>query len=211
MKALDLYCGAGGASMGLYRAGFDVTGIDINPQPHYPFKFIQGDALEADLSGYDLVWASPPCQRSSRMSNCRKGLASTYPQLIPQTRQKLLDWGGPWIIENVVGAPLNNPVMLCGAMFGLATYRHRLFESSIVLHTPPHPEHLTPSSKAGHWKPGTFISIAGHFAPIALAKQAMGIDWMNSNELAESIPPVYALHLSKQIHNMLQLKLACMD
>lgn len=197
-KALDLFCCAGGASMGLHRAGYEVTGVDIEPQPKYPFQFIQGDALQFDLAGFDFVWASPPCQRHSRMSSCREGLREKYPDLIAATREKLTKWGGDWIIENVIGAPLQNAVMLCGAMFGLETYRHRIFESSRVLFVPDHPKHTTPTSKAGHWKPGTFISVAGNCAPMQMARDAMGIDWMPRKNLVEAIPPVFSEHLAKQ-------------
>lgn len=200
MRALDLFCGAGGASNGIRRAGFRVSGVDITRQPHYPFEFRMGNALDADLSRYDFVWASPPCQRSSRMSGCRPGLRYKYDQLIPATREKLKSWGGPYIIENVVGAPLNGPVMLCGAMFGLKTYRHRMFESNMPLLVPDHPKHRVPTSKAGHWKPGTYISVAGNCAPIAMAREAMGIDWMTRSELTEAIPPVFAEYLAKQIY-----------
>lgn len=185
--------------MGIHRAGYDVTGVDIVPQPNYPFEFQIGDALDADLDGFDFVWASPPCQRNSRMTWCRPGLRDKYQQLIPATREKLKAWGGPYIIENVVGAPLENPVMLCGAMFGLATYRHRIFESNVSLKVPPHPKHNKPTSKAGHWKPGTLISVAGNCAPMAMAREAMGIDWTTRCELAEAIPPVFAQFLVRQI------------
>jgi DNA (cytosine-5)-methyltransferase 1 len=198
-KALDLYCCAGGAAMGLHEAGYNVTGVDIEPQPHYPFQFLLGNALDADLTGFDFVWASPPCQNSSRMSGCRPGLAEQYAQLIPATRAKLKAWGGPYIIENVVGAPLENPVMLCGAMFGLKTYRHRLFESNVPLTVPPHPKHDVPTSKAGHWKPGTLISVAGNCAPMSLAREAMGIDWMPRSNLVEAIPPAFSEYLARQI------------
>lgn len=199
MKALDLFCCAGGASMGIHRAGYEVTGVDISNQPNYPFKFVLGNALEATLDGFDFVWASPPCQNSSRMTGCRPGLREQYQQLIPATREKLKTWGGPYIIENVVGAPLENPVMLCGAMFGLETYRHRLFESNIPLKVPIHPKHDKPASKAGHWRRGTLISVAGNCAPIAMARKAMGIDWTTRAELTEAIPPVYAEYLATQI------------
>ncbi len=161
-RALDLFCCAGGAGMGLHRAGFLVHGVDIAHQPNYPFLFTQGDALQFDVNSYDFVWASPPCQKHSRMSGCRNGLREKYPSLIAAIREKLKSWGGPYIIENVVGAPLDSPLMLCGAMFGLATYRHRIFESNIPLVAPQHPKHETPTSKAGHWKPGTLISVAGN-------------------------------------------------
>lgn len=134
-----MFCGAGGAAMGLFRAGFIVHGIDIKPQPRYPFRFEQGDALDADLRGYDFVWASPPCQAHSSMRHMPT--AKQHEDLIPAVRAKLKAWGGPYIIENVMGAPLINPVMLCGTMFGLQCEeaelrRHRLFESNIALLTP---------------------------------------------------------------------------
>lgn len=198
-RALDLFCGAGGASMGLHRAGFDVTGVDIAPQPNYPFKFVQSCALSLDLRGFAFVWASPPCQRHSRMSGCRDGLAQTYPDLIQPVREKLQKWGGPYIIENVVGAPLINPIMLCGTMFGLELYRHRLFESNCHIEAPFHPKHTIPASKAGHWKPGTIISVAGNCAPVWMARKAMGIDWTTRAELVEAIPPAFSEYLANQI------------
>ena len=140
----------------------------------------------------------------SRMSGCREGLRDKYPSLIAATRAKLKAWGGPWIIENVVGAPLENPVMLCGAMFGLATYRHRIFESNVPLTVPPHPKHETPTSKAGHWKPGTLISVAGNCAPMTMAREAMGIDWTNRAELVEAIPPAFSEHLARQTLRVLK-------
>lgn len=115
-KALDLFCCAGGAGMGISQAGFDVTGVDIEAQPEYPHRFVQGNALDADLSGYDFVWASPPCQCFTKYKNRRPKLAEKYKDLIVATREKLTDWGGYWIMENVVGAPLVNPVTLCGSM-----------------------------------------------------------------------------------------------
>lgn len=208
MKVLDLFCGAGGAAMGMHRAGFEVTGVDINSQPRYPFHFIRGDALEADLSGYDLVWASPPCQRHSRMSQCKIGLNQTYPDLIGNVRTMLKEWGGLYIIENVQGAPLIKPEMLCGAMFDLKTYRHRYFESNVPLWTKWHPPHDVPTSKAGHWKPGTFISVAGHCAPIKMAREAMGIDWMTREEMAEAIPPAFSEFLGRQVIEHIQMQRA---
>ncbi len=199
MRALDLFCGAGGVSMRLHRAGFEISGVDILPQSHYPFDFIQGDALKAVLRGFDFIWASPPCQAHSRMCGCREGLANQYQDYIPAIRKRLRRWGGPWIIENVVGAPLENPIMLCGAMFGLKIYRHRIFESNLSLVVPPHSKHMVPASKAGHWREGTFISVAGHCSPINVARKAMGIYWMNQNELSEAIPPIYSEYLARQV------------
>ena len=203
MRLLDLFCGAGGAGMGYHRAGFEVHGVDIAPQKNYPFHFVQQDALDY-LRKYgmyfDVIHASPPCQRHSAMSHCRPGLAEKYPDLIEPVRELLVELDVPWVIENVPGSPLNNPITLCGHMFGLELYRHRLFESNIKLDQPAHPAHVKPASKAGHWKPGTVMSVSGHIAPIAKAREVMGIDWCNREELSESIPPAYTQHIGEQIH-----------
>lgn len=205
---LDLYCGAGGAAVGYQRAGFDVVGVDVAPQRNYPFEFIEYDALQylsdivdgCDWRPYDAIHASPPCQRHSRMSNCRPGLASTYPALIEPTRVLLDTVGLPYVIENVEDSPLINPITLCGSMFGRELYRHRLFESNIGLRAPRvHPAHTVPASKAGHWTPGTVMSVSGHIAPIAHARSIMGIDWTNRHELAESIPPDYSEFVGRQL------------
>src|SRR4030042_5909308 len=120
-RLLDLFCGVGGASMGYYRAGFEVVGVDIKPQPHYPFKFYQTDALEFPLEGYDAYHASPPCKGLSQASACRPGLADKYPNDIPTIRERLIAAGKPYVIENVPWALsyLRNPLLLCGTMFGL--------------------------------------------------------------------------------------------
>lgn len=202
---LDLFCGAGGASMGYSRAGFDVVGVDIKPQPRYPFEFHQADALEygkwATSEGFDAIHASPPCQHYSHASNCRPGLADSYPDLIGPTRALVQAIGLPFVIENVYGAKneLLHPTMLCGAMFQLKTYRHRFFEMSFPPALIGHPQHIVPTSKAGHWKPGTYVSVAGNAAPIKLAREAMGIDWMTGAELVESIPPAFTQWIGEQL------------
>lgn len=207
-RLLDLFCCAGGAAMGYHRAGFEVVGVDINPQPNYPFEFHQADAITFaayNWRDFDVIHASPPCQNESRMSNCRPGLAQTYPNLIGATRNCLnFRTRLPYVIENVIGSSVRPDLMLCGQMFGLPLYRHRLFESNIPLAQPAHPEHQIPASKAGHWRPGTIISVSGHVSPIALARQAMGIDWTNRHELAESIPPAYSQHVGTQLMAHLQ-------
>lgn len=207
---LDLFCGAGGAAMGYHRAGFEVVGVDINPQPHYPFEFHQGDALEylrALLTfaepTFIAIHASPPCQGYSAMSTCRPGLADKYPRLIEPIREHLIRSGLPYIIENVEGSPLLDPTVLCGFMFGLELYRHRLFETNFPLPFIIHPEHLTLASKAGHWTPGTIMSVAGHIAPIGHARSIMGIDWMNRDELAQAIPPAYTEFIGRQLMSFL--------
>jgi DNA (cytosine-5)-methyltransferase 1 len=202
-RILDLFCGAGGASVGYYRAGFDVVGVDIEPQKNYPFEFHQADALHylaEHWREFDVVHASPPCQRFSAMSACRPGLAESYPDLIVATRELLKLTGLPYVIENVPGSPLLNPITLCGQMVGLDLYRHRLFESNVHLWQPAHPKHVKPASRAGHWTPGTVMSVSGHVSPMWKAREAMGgIDWMNRAELAESIPPQFAELVGAQI------------
>lgn len=199
-RALDLFCCAGGASMGLHRAGFDVTGMDIVPQPRYPFKFIQGDALAADLTGYDFVWASPPCQRYTRAQNAAKN-ADAHPDLVAPMREKLEAWGGLWIMENVVGAPLVNPAVLCGLALGLQVKRHRLFESNLLLLTPSCPSHdqdyyVIFGHEVRNRRHG---QAAGRKNKIAEGRKAMGIDWMTRGELSEAIPPAYSEFLGRQI------------
>ena len=198
-RILDLFCGAGGAAMGYHLAFPDaeIVGVDINPQPNYPFTFVQADAMTYPLDGFDFIHASPPCQRHSQMSQCRPGLADKYPDLIAATRERLDANGAPYVIENVPGAPLIDPVELCGQMFGLRLYRHRLFECSFPVPLTMHPPHTIPASKAGHWKPGTIMSVAGHVSPMSEARAAMGIDWMTRDELSESIPPAFTRYIGE--------------
>lgn len=150
-KCLDLFCGAGGASMGYNRAGFEMTGVDRSFQKRYPFRFIQDDAISYALAHgyeYDCIVASPPCQAHSNITPDK----SKHIDLIPQTRFVLQSLGLPYIIENVAGAKkaMRNPVMLCGADFGLKVYRHRLFESNVMLLVPPHVPHRDNTPRAGH-------------------------------------------------------------
>lgn len=197
-RALDLFCGAGGASMGLYRAGFAVTGVDINLQVRYPFTFIQADALEFPLDGFDLIWASPPCQRYSKYSR-NLGTSVQHPDLVAPIRNRLLTTGTPWIIENVPGAPLRVDVILCGTMFGLPLLRHRHFEgtfSSLIL-TPNcnHQGNEIPVYGGGttpyHRKK------LGRTIKVCEKRIAMQIDWMSLYELSQAVPPVYAEFLSR--------------
>lgn len=199
---LDLFCGAGGAAMGCHRAGFEVVGVDLREEPRYPFEFIRGDwqvVLDKFGDTFDAVHASPPCQGYSAMSTCRPGLADQYPRLIEPVRRALQNLGVPHVIENVEGSPLDSPITLCGQMFGLELYRHRLFECSFPISVPTHPEHVIPASKAGHWQPGTIMSVAGHIAPVAHARRIMGIDWTTRDELAEAIPPAYTEYIGRQL------------
>jgi len=190
---LDLFSGAGGAALGYYLAGFRIVGIDIVNQPHYPFEFHQADALTYPLDGFDAYHASPPCWKYQHLLKWRHPEA---PDLIPATRERLKATGNPYIIENVVGAPLINPIRLCGVMFGLKTIRHRLFESNIGIPEPVHRPHN------GSPRTGEYITIVGHGCRsrdcrLESWREAMGINWMNKDELCQAVPPVYAEFLGR--------------
>lgn len=208
---LDLFCRAGGASVGYYQAGFDVVGVDIEPQPRYPFKFIQADALQylTECGGcYAAVHASPPCQGYSvcaTMPQCRKD----YPMLIEPTRAALIKSGRPFVIENVVGSPLKNTIMLCGLMFGLKVFRHRLFESNLFLMSPAHVPH-----KGKVIGKGGYVCVAGHgdsgrgrvpadHRTKAAWSAAMEIDWMQMHELSQALPPAYCRFIGLQLREAL--------
>ena len=209
-RLLDLFCCAGGAGMGYRMAGFDVVGVDIDPQPNYPFTFIQADALCLDedfIAGFDAVHASPPCQSYSDLAK-RNRNADAWPRLIEPVRDLLTESGLPFIIENVEGAPLRDPVVLCGTMFpGLRVIRHRLFESNVALSAPAHQKHplvFTHDKRKRHYgklnQDTSFVQVTGGGnCSIANARDAMGIDWMTKGELNESIPPAYTKYLGRQL------------
>jgi DNA (cytosine-5)-methyltransferase 1 len=158
----------------------------------------------------DIVSLSAPCQRWSRMSSARPGIRAQYPDLITPSRPLLRAIGLPYIIENVPGAPLENWTELCCWQFGREMYRHRRFEpgNGLTLVAPPHRPHVTPASKAGHWVPGTFFSMAGHVAPMWKAREVMGIEWMNREEMAEAVPPYMIEYLAYQVRAQLLLAVA---
>lgn len=213
MRLLDLFCGAGGASVGYSRAGFQITGVDIKRQPRYPFEFVQADALDFLASygrDFDVIHASPPCQRYSACANIPGRSRDNYPDLIEATRTLLDEVGRPWVIENVQGAPIRG-VMLCGTMFSLLVYRHRIFESSVILLAPHHHPHRVVIKKPGRThlirsytsEPGKFVTVAGSMFSRAAGSVAMGIDWMTRAELAESIPPAYTEYIGRQLRRAL--------
>ena len=166
-----------------------MIGVDIRYQPNYPFHFIHADAMDFPLDGFDFIWASPPCQAFSK---ARKLRGNEHQNLIPGIRQRLQAAGVPYCIENVPGAPLKNPVMLCGSMFGLKVYRHRIFEANFNI---PFAlcNHGGKQVKMGRpITEGDIIQVVGHFSNVPYARKAMGINWMNRGELSQAIPPAYS-------------------
>ena len=197
LKVLDLFCCGGGAGMGYHLAGFAVTGVDIVPQDKYPFDFILGDALEyvkKHGSEFDFIHASPPCQGYSHLTPEKN--TGDHDKLIPALRELLRKNGKPYCIENVAGAKkeLENPLMLCGSMFGLRTQRHRYFETSFDIEAPGKCDHgkipllVTTASKASREKR---FKLGMKPKTVKNAPAAYGIDWMGFKELKEAIPPAY--------------------
>ena len=215
MRLLDLFCGAGGAGMGYHRAGFEVVGVDINPQPHYPFEFHQGNALEfcaAHGAEFDVIHASPPCQHYTgmrRITESRFGVCKTeHPDLIAETRRILRDTGKIYIIENVQNSPLQTQVILCGASLGLLHLaRHRHFESNWLFLGAPRCSHIRNEYTIGVYgeRPdGRRVSYPQHrlcrvAKGIEEAREVMGIDWMTWDEIREAVPPAYTEWLGTQI------------
>lgn len=212
LRALDLFCGAGGATRGLQQAGFHVTGVDISPQPRYcGDKFIQAGVqivqLAVNLTSFDLIWASPPCQAHTSMKTMHN--AKAHLDLIPETRAMLKASGVPYVMENVAGAPLHDPVCLCGTMFGLGSHgaelrRHRMFEASFDILRPKccHTDAPVIGVYGGHVRNrrrrvGSASRGVEDF-PIAAAHEAMEIDWMTLSELSQAIPPAYSRHIAKE-------------
>lgn len=192
--------------MGYSRAGFRVIGVDIEPMPRYPFRFVQADAIEfldwlietAAWRLFDAIHASPPCQAWTAAQVLQ---GNEHPDLIGPTRERLKKIGLPYIIENVVGAPLIDPFMLCGAMFpGLRVYRHRIFETNFDVKVPDHPKHTHSITKMGRPpQADEFMHVVGNFSGVKAAREAMDIPWMSRNELREAIPPAYTEHIGNQI------------
>jgi len=199
---LDLFCGAGGAGAGYARAGLRVVGVDNRPQPRYPYEFIEADALEVlsdpvFMSRFRLAHASPPCQANTRGA-AQAGTRNRHPRLIGSVRAALQAWGGRWVIENTMMAfpEMQGAVTLCGTMFGLGVFRHRLFQFSH--HVPP----VSHEPHQGRVGDGRYVTVAGKsggsstrdgvmFGSKSDWERAMGIDWMTTRELAQSIPPAY--------------------
>ena len=207
MKLLDLFCGAGGASAGYSAAGFEVHGVDLKHGKRYPYTYVRADVLDVlrdknYIDQFDVIHASPPCQTHSITQHLRnaQGKTTSKLDLIPQTRAALIESGKPYIIENVPGSPLINPIQLCGSSFGLKVRRHRLFESNMAL----------VGSVCDHKSQGRPIGVYGSLndeipkggktaATIDEARNAMGISWAIWTELVEAIPPAYTKYLGGQL------------
>lgn len=209
LRLLDLFCGAGGAAVGYHRAGFEVIGIDINPQPHYPFAFIRAEGnwqrswlKPWQVRGYAAIHASPPCQKFTAYRRRGGGVGDGYPDLIEEMRQILITTGLPYVLENVPGSPVQPTVQLCGSSFGLDVRRHRWFETNVPMMSPPcahglqrprfpaatNRVNLRRTVEVGVWR-----------IPLKVQQRAMGIDWMTLEELSEAIPPAYTEYIGAQL------------
>jgi DNA (cytosine-5)-methyltransferase 1 len=221
---LDLFCKAGGAAKGYADAGFEVIGVDHEPQPRYPFPFLEADALDSirclvaggqllgwRLQDFAVIHASPPCQRYSVATKSIVGLSESHPDLVPETRRLLESTGLPWVIENVIGAPLGRSLLLCGSMFGLLVRRHRVFESNVLLMSPGPCRHYSQqgsypcgrsngSARAG--ERSRIVHVYGQGCSRGdrgLWQRAMGIEWMTMKEMAQAIPPAYTAEIGRQL------------
>ena len=211
MKLLDLFCGVGGASVGYARAGFEVHGVDLKHGKRYPYTYTRADVLDVlqdhkFIQQFDVIHASPPCQTHSITQHLRnaQGKTTSKIDLIPQTRAALITADKPYIIENVPGSPLINPIQLCGSSFGLKVRRHRLFESNMPLE----------GSVCNHKLQGRPVGVYGSLndeipkggktaATIDEAREAMGMPWAIWTELVEAIPPAFTEYLGGQIGSWL--------
>lgn len=209
---LDLYCGIGGGAVGYQRAGFNIVGVDVVRQHEYPFAFVRGDALTflrtQDLTAFAVIHASPPCKPHTvarRVSQSRfVTLFDPHPDMVDPTRQLLAATGLPYVIENVVGAPLVNPVRYCGSSFGLGVRRHRLFESSVTLYAPACNHATQPNPVGVYGNGGAWVRTTPGGGGTKVVRQdaadAMGIDWTTEQRgLAQAIPPAYTEHVGTQL------------
>jgi DNA (cytosine-5)-methyltransferase 1 len=211
---------------GYRRADFDVVGVDIAQQPNYPFDFCQGDALDVlraggiagwSLRDFDMVHASPPCQGYTQLAavNAKLGRESRHAKLIAPTREFLRAAGLPYVIENVVGSELIDPVRVCGTSFGLPIRRHRLFESNLPLVGTPcehcrftEPRYWTGWRPNGEYRLSTVVQVYGNAGGKHEWPAAMGIDWMTNDEMAEAVPPAYTEFIGRQLWTALEVKAA---
>lgn len=220
---MDLFCGAGGCAVGYSRAGFNVIGVDHKPQKNYPFEFFQADAMQVLgflneggyipgtdiwLENFSAIHASPPCQRFSVMTQCRPGIAETFPDLIDPVRQRLKASGLPYVIENVPKAPLIDPAQVCGTSFGMRIRRHRLFETNFYLPstTCKHDGYvMNPwNSKGGRRRMREHFGIPnGQQNPAWRAE--MGVEWMGGHDAEQAVPPAYTQYVGKYLMDAIEV------
>jgi DNA (cytosine-5)-methyltransferase 1 len=210
-KLLDLCCGAGGTSMGYAHAGFEVTGVDEREQPNYPFDQCCDDALsflenftdDPRFGPFVAIHASVPCQPWTAYRRRGGGVGDSYPELIAEVREALEATGLPYVIENVPGAPLREPVQICGSSFRLDVQRHRLFETNWPLTALPcdHDWQTPRFPAATNRKPNSrrTVEVGVWRIPLDVQRKAMGIDWMTREELSQAIPPAYTEHIGHQL------------
>lgn len=222
MRLLDLCCGAGGAAMGYHRAGFEVVGVDIDPQPRYPFEFHQADAMTYPLDGFDAIHASPPCQDHSTMSALTQSKHGTG-WMLHEMIDRLDAHGAPWVVENVEGASMLRQnslfgrfaIVLCGSTFGLSTtvngveyglVRHRRFESNIPLIQPSCNHRLPTVGVYGHGETSSIRHKRGFQVSTAAARrEVMGMPWANRDEIAQAIPPAYTEYIGAHLLEHLEV------
>lgn len=201
--------------MGYHRAGFDVVGVDIEPQKNYPFTHFVGDALEFARNygnEFDAIHASPPCQTHTAYGRSdTTGWRDKYEDLIEPTRALLIELGKPYVIENVAGAPLNEPVQLCGSSFGLDVRRHRLFESNVPILAIPcdhawQKPRFAPASNRENLR--STVEVGVWRIPLDVQQRAMGIDWMTLEELSEAIPPAYTEYIGAHLMSVVRERMS---
>lgn len=210
-KLLDLFCGAGGASTGYHRAGFDITGVDLYDQPNYPFRFVQTNALNIHfIDGYDAIHASPECQGYCWSTTAPRKAGKVYSDDIPAVRKLLIESGKPYVIENVPTAPLIDPVYLEGPTFALGVIRRRAFETNWRLGQPRFRRRkstiMQPSKKdtevllqKSAYCQVTTSGSDGWSCRVADWRKAMGIDWMTRGEITQAIPPAYTKYIGQYL------------
>jgi DNA (cytosine-5)-methyltransferase 1 len=204
LRVLDLFCGGGGAGAGYARVGFEVLGCDIVPQPKNPHSFILGDweeVLQEYGENVDLIHASPPCQLYSKANKQWRKKGRIYEDLVERVRTRLIENGKPYVIENVPGSPLKNPVMLNGSLFNLKVHRPRLFETSFKIKQPKIPRVKAAIPMGRPIKDGDIIQPVGHFSGVDYARREMEINWLGQSGLSQAIPPAYTEWIGIQFIN----------
>lgn len=216
-EALDLFCCSGGFGKGLADAGFQVSGVDIEPRPNYPFEFVQADAIEylreiirtGEVKRYRLISAGPPCQANAALTvgtNRSQGWGWEHMDLVPPTRELLQESGVPYVIEQPNGkAAIRKDLMLCGEMFKLGVIRHRNFElGGWSTEQPQHVPHRgrVRGYRHGQYFDGPYVAAygdGGYKATVPEMQEAMGITWTDvREELTEAIPPAYGRYIGRQ-------------